>query len=136
MMRMMLIGMIALSAMAQTKSTKPAARPPAEKQTAASPLPAGAEQVREGVWRFKDSSGKTWIYTKTPFGYTRELEGKRDDSPAAPNFHVVAIEGDTVKFERSTPFGKTVWTRNISELDEREKAVYEAKLQESQKSQQ
>jgi len=134
MTKLILIGVMAVAAMAQTKSAKPAAaRPAAVKPPAGNQLPAGAEKVSEGVWRAKDASGKTWIYTKTPFGFMRAPEGSPDVPPApvVPEVRVTSIQGDTVKFERETPFGKTVWTRPVSDLNEREKAAYEARQRES-----
>jgi hypothetical protein len=113
-------------------------------QSSAAAIPAGASEVSPGLFKHTDNAGKTWLYRKTPFGVVKTSEtpeasasgvesapvnranpfGETKASPtasAAPN--VTAVEdGDSYKFERSTPFGPTRWTRKKSELtaDEQE----------------
>lgn len=119
-------------------SAQQAARPAAPKASGQIALPAGAEKVSEGVYRAKDVNGKVWIYTRTPFGFARNEEGA---APAAPRpempvIRVLDVKGDTVRFVRDTPFGKAVWTRTVAELNDKEKAAYEASLAASQKASQ
>lgn len=115
-----------------------AAQPQAAKtQTAEAPrtveLPAGAEKVRDGVWKAKDKNGKTWFYAKTPFGYSRSAEDPEAVSSPVQTEQlllVTAIEGNTARFERPTPFGGARWTRKMNELTDEEKAAvdqYKAK---------
>jgi curli biogenesis system outer membrane secretion channel CsgG len=135
--KLLLIAALSLAPVgAQTaKQATPAS---AAKPAAANQLPAGAEKVSEGVYRHKDSAGKAWIYTRTPFGFAKGEEGA---APAAPvpsaiEFRVVEVKGDTVRFERDSPFGKSVWTRRIADLDEKEKAAYESRKSDAPKPRQ
>ncbi|MCC7157474.1 MAG: hypothetical protein IT161_23040 [Bryobacterales bacterium] len=114
-----------------------AAQPQAAKTQASAPraveLPAGAEKVRDGVWKAKDKDGKTWFYARTPFGYSRSAEDPEAASSPAQTEQLVlvtAIDGNTARFERPTPFGGARWTRKLSELTDEEKAAvdqYKAK---------
>ncbi|MBI5085104.1 MAG: hypothetical protein HZB13_10970 [Acidobacteria bacterium] len=91
-------------------------------------LPANAQKLREGVWTARDTSGKVWYYSRSPFGYMRMDEAAYQQASKAsevPGVRLVAVEGETVKFERGSPFGKSVWTRKVSELTDEERAVYE-----------
>ncbi len=141
MMKLALIGVLAWSCLAQSqpasksaqqqggKAQAAAARGAAAK-TAGVELPANAEKVRDGVWRSRDASGKTWIYTRTPFGFARVEENAKQDAarPAAgPQVVATAIHADSVAFERETPFGKSRWTRKLDDLSDEEKAAYELK---------
>jgi hypothetical protein len=108
----------------------PAARPSAP---ARPELPANAEKVREGVWSARDSSGKTWYYARSPFGYSRMDESAYKqayrEEAGAPLFRLVSVDGEIAKFERETSFGKSSWTRKLSELTQDEKAVYDLRQQ-------
>jgi hypothetical protein len=112
-------------------------------------VPAGATELSKGVYRHTDSSGKNWIYRKTPFGMVKSAEdaapeppldapapaakrespfagGKTAGSPAASAPLTSAVEdGDTIRFERNTPFGPTRWTRKRSELNADETRILE-----------
>jgi len=91
-------------------------------------VPAGAEKIGPETWRYKDASGKTWIYRRTPFGVTRSEEAEKDETEAAagPASQITAVEdGDSVRFVRRTPFGDRKWTRKKTELDEIERAAWE-----------
>jgi hypothetical protein len=94
-------------------------------------LPANAVKVQEGVYKATDAKGKTWIYSRTPFGWTKTDEASFKEAARAsevPSIRAIAIEGDKVKFERDSPFGKSVWTKPVSDLAPDEKAAYELKL--------
>jgi hypothetical protein len=102
-------------------------------------VPAGAKQIEEGLWEFKDASGKVWVYTRSPMGIS-----KVEKSAAAPAAEkappsallVKAVKGDTIDFELTTPFGPSRWSRQSSELNADEKAAlerYRAKPGESAK---
>jgi hypothetical protein len=88
---------------------------------------------------------KVWLYTKSPFGYMRsagetpkpesEPEAKANpektpfgDSRSAPAAPVTKVfdQGDSVRFERPSPFGVYRWTRKKTELSEEEKKLWEA----------
>ncbi len=70
--------------------------------------------------------GKTYIEKTTPFGkakYEKTAEAEKKDEPPA-NMRAFD-EGDTVRFERRTPFGLSKWSKKKAELDEMEKAALE-----------
>ena len=102
-------------------------------------IPAGAVEVEPYTFRYTDAQGKKWIYRKTPFGISR-AEDKAVDDPKAVDPKkeenarridaTTAVEdGDTVRFERSGPFGITKWQRKKTELNEVERAVWDRELQ-------
>jgi hypothetical protein len=113
-------------------------------------LPRGAKQIEANAWVYTDAQGKTWTYRRTPFGLVR-LPGKPEnptEQKAAPRDvatpfgqvkttatsgevidngdNVIAVEeGDSIRFERPSPFGKYRWVRKKTELTEMEKRVWE-----------
>jgi hypothetical protein len=112
-------------------------------ETAVTAIPAGATESSPGLFTHTDAAGKTWLYRKTPFGVVKSAEppastpaSQPAEAPrgnpfgeikaaagAASTASVTAVEdGDSYKFERTTPFGPTRWTRKRSELtaDEQE----------------
>jgi len=96
-------------------------------------VPAGAEKVGAETWRYKDASGKIWIYRRTPFGITKSEEDEKAESPAGAAAEINAAEhGDSVTFVRRTPFGERKWSRKKTELNEIERAAWE-RAQEKQK---
>jgi hypothetical protein len=88
-------------------------------------VPQGAVAASPSTYRYTDAEGKKWIYHLSPFGVTREQEGApqrfvRDYS------NVKATEqGDSIRFERPTPFGPFRWQTKKSELNEMERTVWE-----------
>ncbi|QOY86534.1 hypothetical protein [Paludibaculum fermentans] len=116
------------------KSAKAAQAKAATKRVpaaAGTELPAGAVRMQEGVYKAQDAKGKTWIYSRTPFGWTKTEESSFKVAAQAsevPSIRAIAVEGDKVKFERDSPFGKSVWTKPVSDLAPEEKAAYELKL--------
>ncbi|MBN8734090.1 MAG: hypothetical protein J0L64_26370 [Acidobacteria bacterium] len=97
------------------------------------PLPAGAVQIEKNAWRATDKDGITYIYRRTPFGFSKYEAG---DVPAEePVTGLLAIDkGDTVEFQRKTPFGLSKWTKNKAELDENETAALKQAAQSASKS--
>jgi hypothetical protein len=114
---------------ATTAKKKPAPQPPAKAQPAATQsIPAGAKLVEPGLYRYTDSSGKTWNYRQTPFGVSKWEETSTpapQPEPAAKVPVVVTDLGDSYRFEKKTPFGQSSWTRKKSELTDEEKAYTE-----------
>ncbi len=96
-------------------------------------LPAGAVQIEKNAWRATDKDGITYIYRRTPFGFSKYEAG---DVPAEePVTGLLAIDkGDTVEFQRKTPFGLSKWTKNKAELDENETAALKQAAQSASKS--
>ncbi|MFB3776172.1 MAG: hypothetical protein ACE141_01140 [Bryobacteraceae bacterium] len=62
---------------------------------------------------------------KTPFGTVKLAEKTGEEKPNPPATMRAFEEGDTVRFERQTPFGVKKWSKKKSELDETEQAVVE-----------
>ena len=91
-------------------------------------IPANAERIDSLHYRAKDDKGVVWNYTKTPFGINKEKadeETKPMGSSKQPEI-IATDQGDSVKFERRTPFGKNVWTKKKTDLDDSEKAALAA----------
>jgi hypothetical protein len=87
-------------------------------------IPNGATQAGSNLYRFTDTNGKTWLYSRTPFGLS-----KREDKPAkqsanyGPQLVTVTDLGDSVRFERKVPFGITTWVSKKNELTDGEQAM-------------
>lgn len=122
--------------------SKTTAQSPA--RTAAKPpagLPAGAERVNAQQWRHTDAKGQKWIYTRTPFGWSRgpeEQVTKAEPAEAAdptaaapassgPALEIVDVRANEIVFQRATPFGRSRWTKAKSALDDAEKAALAAR---------
>jgi len=106
---------------------KPAAKPAANSGQLT--IPKDATPNPDGTYSWTDKAGKQWIYSKTPFGIS-----KTEDMGAGPaalasqpkdSFIKATDSGDSVKFERKTPFGVTKWERKKSELTDDERRVFE-----------
>jgi len=103
------------------KSTTPA---PAAKDRLA--VPKDAVQTSPGHYRWTDKNGKVWIYRLSPFGVSRYEAGSGYDKQDAEKEEITAVEqGDSIRFERTSPFGKRSWVRKKSELTADEKALWE-----------
>jgi glucose/arabinose dehydrogenase len=139
-----LLSAAALSA--QTADTAPAPAPPkktakttkaAETKKAttsiAQPLtiPSDAVAKPDGSYSYTDKSGKKWIYNKTPFGVSKMQdvgEGAADPFVTTPKEQLIKTTdaGDTVKFERQTPFGVTKWEKKKSDMTDEERHIFES----------
>jgi hypothetical protein len=101
-------------------------RPPAPPAAAALPtVPQGAKEIEPNLYRYTDAEGKTWMYRKTPFGISK-WEDKpvppKPDTGAAPPVAITDL-GDSVQFDRPTPFGNSRTIRKKAELTDDEKAL-------------
>ena len=83
-------------------------------------VPAGATEIRPGIYRFVDTDGKAWLYRKTPFGVVRTADSQQAATTTAIE------DGDTIRFERPTPFGVDKWQKKKSELTAAERAIWES----------
>jgi hypothetical protein len=88
-------------------------------------IPEGAVKVEPYTYRYTDAKGNKWIYRETPFGVvkkedTPEQQVKDNSTPVK-----VTQTGDSVKFEKKTPFGIHTWTKKLSELTADDKALLE-----------
>jgi hypothetical protein len=105
---------------------KAAAKPPAKNQRLT--LPADAKEVEPNTYRYTDPKGTKWIYRQTPFGLTRyedkePVEKKAEKPQSEP---VKATEdGDSIRFERHTPFGVQRWVRKKAELNAEEQRIWD-----------
>jgi hypothetical protein len=112
----------------QSKSAppKPAAARPADPAPATPP--ASAQQVDTTTFHWKDAKGETWIYKKTPFGWSKirekELNSfkRTEEQPAA--IEVREVRGDEVTFEKPTPFSTSRWTKKKDAFSTEESAAY------------
>lgn len=101
--------------------------PPAETNSASPAIsaPAGVREMAPNTWTETDAQGKTWTCRRTPFGLIRfeaKTEAPRKDDLAD---QITAVEaGDSVRFERATPFGRQRWTVKKSELNDLEKQAW------------
>lgn len=112
----------------KTVTAKAAKLAPAAKPAPALTVPEDAERIAEHTYRKREANGKVYIYRRTPFGVSRVEEGSVQQAmPSQPKSELItAIEdGDTVRFERPGPFGKSVWTRKKSELTAEERSIVE-----------
>lgn len=123
-MKFLILFAASLAAFGQTK--------PAPKAKAAYPkqVPKDAERLSEFEWRWVDKSGKAWIFRQTPFSvakFPEEAVKNETASRADAGLPVKARDlGDSVEFTRETPFGANKWVKKKSELNEIEKAAWEA----------
>lgn len=96
-------------------------------------IPTGAQRLSETRWRHTTPDGKSWIFTRTPFGWSRGPEttpaagtSETKESTTAPALEVVEIRANEAVFQRPTPFGRSRWTKALSALDEAESAAVAA----------
>jgi hypothetical protein len=123
-------GAIAAGLLAQdTSKTSPPPPPKAAKPAPAKlVIPKDAVETSPGLFRWTDKDGKVWVYRRSPFGVSRwpAASDSRYDKQDAPEDHVTAVEqGDSIRFERSTPLGQRTWVRKKSDLTAEEKAIWE-----------
>ena len=88
--------------------------------------PKTAKANADGSFSWTDAKGKQWNSRKTPFGWMRSEDSglPADQSVGALDASVRATDlGDTVRFEKPTPFGPTKWEKRKSELTDGERAA-------------
>ena len=103
-----------------------AADKPVKKAPAPLRIPAGAVQVEPGLYHWVDKDGKGWMYRDTPFGVKRWVDTQEDEKLKSIVESTSAFDqGDSVRFEKATPFGKRTWIRKKAELDATERKIWE-----------
>ena len=123
---------ITAASLAAQSPAKPAARPPAKaaskapsKAAVVDVIPKDAVATATGLYRWTDKDGKVWTYRRTPFGVTRYPGDPLPDKHDTADVQTTAREeGDSIRFERSSPFGKRTWLRKKTELNESEQAIW------------
>ncbi len=132
---LLLLGSASLVAADDKASDKQAPPPPAKTREAG--VPVDAVEIGPHTYRYRDSKGKVWIYSQTPFGVAR-----REDVPASPEEAKKAQEakdrligatraveeGDSIHFTRDSPFGLMEWRRKKADLNEMEQTVWNREL--------
>ena len=139
MKKLLAIGVLAIAPLAfgQTANTpKSTKKTVAKKPPTAQPLTIPKEAVAnpDGTYSYTDKSGKKWLYTKSPFGIskTEDVSVASSSAPATvpAGQEVKAIDkGETVTFQRNTPFGATTWEKKKSDLTDEERHILEAQQQ-------
>lgn len=101
------------------------AKAPASASQSGVKLPAEAQRIDDSSYRYRDAQGKSWIYTQTPFGFTRAEEGAVNKPAEMADTNPVKIRdlGDSYEFVKTSPFGQSRWTRKKSELAPEERAM-------------
>lgn len=128
-----LLGLACFAAAADQKSDKkPNPKAPVTKAVALT-IPSNAVEVAPYTYRSIDPQGKAWIYRKTPFGVSRTEDKpasaddvkKTQDSKDQQIQTTTAVEdGDSIRFVRNSPFGRTEWQKKKTDLNEVEQAVW------------
>jgi len=124
-----------IAVMMLSAESVPAAKKDAKPKAAAvaaakvTKIPDGAVQIDASSYRYTAPDGKSRLYVKTPFGIMTADE--QPMAPAAASDHSndgvkATLDGDTIRFERPSPFGAFRWQRKISELTEQERAIWQA----------
>src|SRR5580700_6003383 len=123
-----------LAAQDSTKTSAPAAAQQIKKTAAPAPLalPKDAVETEAGLYRWTDKDGKVWMYRLTPFGVRRwpeasgatgqDVTGKHDGMSERTT---AVAEGDSIRFEQATPFGKRTWVRKKTALNETERRIWD-----------
>jgi hypothetical protein len=123
----------AICAPAETKKKSNSA--PAAPQ--ALTIPKDAVANPDGTYSYTDKDGKSWTYTKTPFGVMKAATANAAGSaePQPPATETKAIDkGDTVRFERPSPFGPVVWEKNKADLTDAERHILDAQNAKTQQN--
>jgi hypothetical protein len=130
-----IIGILPLLLVAGEQKKKSTAKPVVVRQIV---VPPGAKQMDANTWRYTDAKGKTWMYSRSPFGMTRyeETAGTSAGAQTAvdtPEGMKAFPEGDKVRFETSGPFGVTRWVKGKDEMSDVERRVWERDAPEAAK---
>jgi hypothetical protein len=127
----LIAGTLLLAQDKDTKQSKDASKAAPSKAAssadpAASVIPKGATQVEPNLYRYTDAQGKTWLYRRLPFGVSKYEEKPEQPALAEQPALVVRDLGDSVEFQRNTPFGISKWVTKKTDLTEEQKAAVAA----------
>lgn len=97
-------------------------------------IPKEATSNPDGTYSYTDKSGKKWLYARSPFGISRMEDVSASSAasaaaaPAGPELKAID-KGETVTFQRNTPFGVTSWDKKKADLTDEERHILEAQQQ-------
>jgi len=128
--------MLSLASCAMAADQKPDKKKPSVKAQEIA-IPAGAVEVAPYTFHYTDPKGKAWVYRQTPFGISRT-----EDKPVLPDDAKKTQEakdqlvqstsaaevGDSIRFVRNSPFGRTEWQKKKTDLNEVEQTVWNREL--------
>jgi hypothetical protein len=92
--------------------------------------PAAKKEKDAGPVRVTGPDGKTYIVRETPFGTVKvpetpaKVAPEQDENEPPPDLKAREV-GDSIQFERMTPFGVSKWTKKKTELTEMERRAWE-----------
>lgn len=89
-------------------------------------IPKDAVRNANGTYSYTDKDGKKWVFMNSPFGVIKSQAKDTDDGTVGTR---VIDKGDTVRFERPSPFGTIKWEKKKSELTDAERKLVEAQKQ-------
>jgi hypothetical protein len=96
-------------------------------------IPKDAVARPDGSYLWTDKAGKQWAFHRTPFGVLKDAVSAPAPAPEAVDKTTKVIDkGDTVRFERSSPFGVSSYEKKKSELNDDERRLYEASTKKSE----
>jgi hypothetical protein len=127
-----LFALLATGLLMAQSDQKPADKETAKKAAAKKPapltIPKDAVKNPDGTYSYTDKEGKKWRYVNTAFGVMRS-----EDNPDAPASAIPPAQwtkatdnGDTVIFEKPTPFGPARMEKKKSDLTPEERAFLDS----------
>lgn len=130
MKRLFTVGILCAAAIsAQTADQKKSDKPATPLKTIT--IPKDAVKNPNGTYSYTDKNGKKWTYVNSPFGVMKLAANDSDgeSTQGLPPGTKVIDKGDTVRFERPSPFGTMNWEKKKSELTDAERKALEAQKQ-------
>lgn len=116
---------VSLSAQTAKTTKKTQAAPAATTAPAEVVIPKGAVEQSDGNFHYTDAKGKKWLYRKTPFGISKVEDKAVPVAPTEEDKLTVATDaGDSVHFEKPSPFGPVKWDKKKTELDSNEQSIW------------
>ena len=112
---------VATTTAAKAATPAPVTRP----QPPAVTIPAGAVEGADGSFHYTDAQGKKWVYRNTPFGVAKaEDKAAPAPVPQEDTTTIATDAGDSVHFEKPSPFGTVRWNKKKSDLDANELSIW------------
>ena len=127
-----LLALLATGLLMAQSDQKPAYKETAKKAAAKKPapltIPKDAVKNPDGTYSYIDKEGKKWRYVNTAFGVMRSEDNPDATVPAAApaNWTKATDNGDTVIFEKPTPFGPARMEKKKTDLTPEERAFLDS----------